>query len=120
MPPFLETSETIQLVVEYVGFVPSRYYLKECSRYLNCEVNPVVQLNEADFLDAVDRKLVNPKFLRLEAGALSDALVSELSEERRCWTGWSITLDAALQGKSIDELRSAVFCASISRYLISP
>ena len=80
--------------------------MKECSRYLNCEVNPVVQLNEADFLDAVDRKLVNPKFLRLEAGALSDALVSELSEERRCWTGWSITLDAALQGKSIDELRS--------------
>lgn len=104
MPPFLETSETIQLVVEYVGFAPSRYYLKQCSRYLYCEVSGIVRLNATDFLEAVNRALVNPKYLRLEAGALSDSLMSNVAGGQRYEAGFSIILESIHQSKSIDEL----------------
>lgn len=103
MHPLFETREILQIIVEYIGFSPSRFYLKECSRYLYHEISGVVHLEEADFLEALDRKLVNRKYLRLKDNPISDDLIDKVYVKfgYRCRT---YALDTLLQDRSIDEI----------------
>ena len=104
MHPFFYSSELLKLVVDYMGLVPSRFYLSECSQDLRRDVHLVAHLDEWDFLIAFDERLVNPKYLRLEVGALSDRLISkrfsgdELDKDRH------LRLECLVEGKSINEL----------------
>ena len=104
MHPFLQTGDVLQLVVEYIGFSPSRYYLAACSHYLHREVHGEVYLSEADFFEALDRRLVNPKFLKLQVSSLSDSLISRLSSTYSIRTSWSVALESLVQNTSMDEL----------------
>lgn len=104
MHPFLQTGDVLQLVVEYIGFAPSRYYFAACSHYLHREVHGEVYLSEADFFEALDRRLVNPKFLKLQVSALSDSLISRLSSTYSIRMSWSVTLESLVQNISMDEL----------------
>ena len=104
MHPIFEANDLLQLVVDFVGFVPSRFYLRECSRFLHQEVNGVVLLSPGEYFEALERKLVNPKYLKLRVSTLSDSLISKLSFLRENRQLGSLLLESLLQGRSIDEL----------------
>ena len=99
MHPFLEESKVLQLVIDYVGFSPSVFYLKECSHYLNREVSGVICLNEDDYFEALDLQVVHPKYLKLEVAKLSDSLISKFGSRRENGTAWSVALESVLQGR---------------------
>ena len=103
----LESSYVLQVVVEFLGFVPSTFYLRACSRYLHSEVTGVTFSNEADFLKAMDRRLVNPKFLKLRASAVSDSLISWLLVGVHNGTGSTARLKSFLEGRSFRALVNA-------------
>ena len=100
----LQGGDVLDMVLEYIGFSPSRFYLRECSRALHREVSGVIYLNEADFFEALERRLVNPKFLKLQPSALSDSVISRLSSSDRILNSWAARLELLVEGKSIDDL----------------
>ena len=102
MAPFLEGRDILELVVAYIGFSPSSFYLKECSRYLSNEINGVVFSNEVEFFEAVERKLVDPECLELRVKALSRSLVIKLIV--KVGRPWSAQLELLLKGGSIEPL----------------
>lgn len=106
MHHFFEEGEILQEVLDYVGFIPGRFYLRACSQYLYDQVSGVIRLNKADFFKACDRRRINPKFLKLEASRLSDSLISKFAPRRENGTAWSIALESVLKGRSVNELRS--------------
>lgn len=79
MTQFLEGSDLLELVVEYIGSAPSAFFLRECSRSLYNGLSGVINLNDSDFYDALDRKIVNPKFLKLRVKDISDSVIWKLS-----------------------------------------
>ena len=104
MHPFFETIDLLDLVVGYIGFAPSRFYLRECSHYLYREVKGLIYLREADYFEALNRKRVNPKYLKLRYNTLSDSLISRLRYSTESDYGWTFLLESLLEGKSIDDL----------------
>ena len=122
MNQFWESPEFLHCVVEYIGLSPSRFYLRECSRYFNREVSEVLYVGESDFFEAMSRKLVNPKRLRLRVSALSDSLISRLRSTDEAKLTWIFPLESALQGRSVEEFNvlgkqslEAILMCSIGR-----
>ena len=101
MISLFEISEMLQLVVEFIGFAPSRYYLKECSRYLYRAVSGEVHLRRYAFLEAWDRAVVNPKYLKLRDCDLSDCLIEDLAA--RSGLPRSVAMECILDGRAVDE-----------------
>jgi hypothetical protein len=64
------------MVLSFLGFCPERYNIRECCRELNELVDPVVTLSEHECLQALNRKLINPKFLRADRSVLSSILIT--------------------------------------------
>ena len=46
MHHFFEEGEILQEVLDYVGFIPGRFYLRACSQYLYDQVSGMIHLNE--------------------------------------------------------------------------
>ena len=107
MHALFETSDILQLVVNYVGFSPSRFYLRECSRFLHDEISEVMFFSEADFFDAVHSNLVNPKYVKLREKTLSDELILRLVFQFQLGSVSTCTLKAVLEGRSFRELRNS-------------
>ena len=101
MHALFETSDILELVVNYVGFVPSRFYLRECSRFLHREVSGIIGLDRKSFYGALQRQLVNPKVLRLEVSELSDSLIEELTDKVKDGKVCSSTLEVVLSSRSM-------------------
>ena len=64
----------------------------------------MVRLSEADFFQALGRKLVNPRFLKLRFGALSDELIKTLLSKHEFTRAWIYILESLVAETSIDEL----------------
>ena len=104
MDSFLEITGVIQIVVEFLGFCPSRFYLRECSRSLHCEVNSIIHLDEKALLKALDRRMVKPEFLKLERIEISASLIDTLCTKIRSGIKCISLLENILQSVTIDEL----------------
>ena len=64
----------------------------------------MIHLNEADFFDALKRRVVNPKFLKPRVYGISDALIRKLGVGLENDKTWSLLLESLVEGRSIDEL----------------
>lgn len=100
----METSDVLQLVIDFIGLSPSRFYLRECSRYFHREISQEIHLSKEDFFYAVGRNLINPKFLKLKVRDLSYSLIKKLLYEFRPGTRWSFPLESLVEGRPMDEL----------------
>ena len=131
MCQFLKGSDVLQLVVDFIGFLPSAFYLSECSRSLHRELSPVIYLSETEYSVAVHRGLVNPKYLRLRVNTLSDIWIRNLTGKAKAHVEYSVTLEALLRSRPIDEvmrleresldaiLECSVVCLNVSMYDIA-
>jgi hypothetical protein len=52
-------------VLDYIGFAPSRFYLRESCKGLSNSIPKEIQVSLEEFGLALDRKLVNPKLMLL-------------------------------------------------------
>jgi ankyrin repeat protein len=60
----LEEGYVLSRILDYLGFCPGRYYLREANRFLSEAVDPVVELNGKEFTKALYLKAVNTKWFR--------------------------------------------------------
>jgi hypothetical protein len=57
--------DCVNIIVDYLGFCPSRYYLKQCCRFLQSLVDGSVVLSAEDFIMAVKHRFVDYRLLYL-------------------------------------------------------
>ena len=129
MHSFFEIREMLQLVIEYIGFSPGRYCLKECSRYFHREISGVVHLARNEFIEALNRELVNPKYLKLQDCTLSDSLLEYL--DKRTLYPRRLKMDYFFEDRPLDEfmtlgnkslqmiLRSSILSMNVSIFDIA-
>lgn len=71
---FIEASraDSFQIVLDFVGFVPSRFYLRDSCKCLRQGILPEVYISMGEFADALELKLVNPRYIFLDPMAQPD------------------------------------------------
>jgi hypothetical protein len=104
MPKFIESSDVIELVLGYIGFSPQRFYLRQCSKEFEALVDPVMSVKADEFKKAMDRKLVNPNFLKLQKQVLSADLFHTVASSMRHGKCSMRLFKYLLDGRSVAEV----------------
>ena len=65
-------SDWFPIVLDYIGFAPARFYLRESCKALHAAIPPEVYLSMGEFVAALREKLVNPRILFLAPNAYPD------------------------------------------------
>ena len=118
---FLETSDlqVLGTVLDFVGFAPSRFYLRETCKKLNKSIPAKVYVTPREFATALRKELINPEHLflspnyKVDASAVSSILgsCSDLMHE-------SPRLGMKLLERTLIEWDSALVAESQATYYL--
>ena len=109
------------IILDYLGCIPARYYLKSSNRNLYGRVSPMVQLTESEYIMMLRLNVLNHRCLRLRDPVLSPKLVEAIAsafdtwDTRRAWRarhdcfcsiwdGWSVDCIAGLRRHHLTDL----------------
>jgi hypothetical protein len=113
------TGDLLQIIVEYLGFCPALYLLRETSNEFKSGVDPVVRLPRREFLAALRLRKVNHRFLRLRKGewvsgrTIRDVYLSLGESKEKFSTFWE-ELEAGLTLSALSEEASLLLSVAIA------
>jgi hypothetical protein len=75
----MDSADALAIILEFVGFTPARFVLRQVNRVMYDAIPGVVELSEDDFIEALCLKCVNHKLLRYKGGQLNDEIVYRIA-----------------------------------------